>query len=137
MNAIDRFWTDVSFRPGSCWLWNGKTTLGYGYFCAEGRMFYAHRFAWEQENGAIPKGLDIDHLCRTRDCVNPAHMEPVTRRENVLRGNSRNALNAAKTLCDKGHPLSGDNLYTYPSGNRGCRDCRRRLRRETYERQRS
>ncbi|WP_229662619.1 HNH endonuclease signature motif containing protein [Nocardioides phosphati] len=110
-----------------CWLWQAKTGWqGYGLFWSgEQRTTVAHRWAWEQRNGPIPDGLQLDHLCRVRHCVNPDHLEPVTPRENVMRGDTPAARNAAKTHCARaGHPLSGPNLYISPKGARECRTCR-------------
>jgi hypothetical protein len=79
--------------------------------------------------------LQIDHLCRVRHCVNPAHMEPVTPRENILRSPvALAAINARKTHCPQGHPLSGANLYRTPQGFRACRECRRKSDRESKRR---
>lgn len=78
----------------------------------------------ELHKGPIPEGLVIDHLCRNRGCVNPDHLEAVTQRENILRGEGLAAANARKTHCPKGHPYSGENLYVVPSsGRRQCRIC--------------
>lgn len=85
----------------------------------------AHRFAYERLVGLIPEGLQLDHLCRVPYCVNPAHLEPVTSRENTMRGLNFAAVNAKKTHCLRGHLLSGDNLMTTPSyDGRLCRTCR-------------
>jgi len=84
-----------------------------------------HRIAWERANGPIPGGLQIDHLCRNRWCANVDHMELVTIRENVLRGMGISAMNARKTHCLRGHPLSGENLKMTPDGRRQCRACER------------
>ena len=97
----------------------------------------AHRVAYEALIGPIPKGLCLDHLCRVRYCVNPAHLEPVTVRENVLRGISPPAVNARKRLCKNGHALSGRNLYLktrYGWPGRECRTCKRLLARRWRER---
>src|SRR6266496_2265386 len=90
---VTRFWAKVDRSGGSraCWLWTGKTGRdGYGRIGLGGRgalvRVRAHRFAYELLIGPIPDGLQIDHLCRVRHCVNPAHLEPVTQRENILRG---------------------------------------------------
>jgi hypothetical protein len=91
-----RFWSKVD-RTGDCWKWTaGLTGSGYGRFRWDGGEVAAHRFAYELLVGAIPDGLQIDHLCRNRACVNPAHMEPITQRENILRGVGRAALNAPR-----------------------------------------
>lgn len=120
----DRFWSKVD-RSGACWLWTGlKLPHGYGRFGIGGRADHrdvlAHRFAYELLVGPIPGGLQIDHLCRVRACVNPAHMEPVTGAENTRRGG-----NAAKTHCKRGHEFSTANTYTRHDGRRQCRACHR------------
>jgi len=86
---------------------------------------YAHRFAYESVQGAIPAGFVIDHLCHNRSCVNPNHLVAVTKRLNALR-QSHVTLGPDGELaeCINGHPLSGVNLYTSPQGRRGCRTCR-------------
>jgi len=125
----DRFWNKVQAEPNSgCWLWTGYLTRGYGQFNIDGQMHRAHRLAYERLVGPIPESLDIDHICRIRNCVNPEHLEPVTRAENIRRGTTGQATgqrNQAKTHCTRGHPYSGDNLYTHPAGGRKCRACQR------------
>jgi hypothetical protein len=124
-------------RGPDCWEWVGsRDKAGYGQIARKRRLYRAHRFVYEQHKGPIPNGLDLDHLCRNRGCVNPAHLEPVTRRENVLRGQGLPAANAAKTHCSKGHPFIDGNLVanSLRHGWRLCRTCdnvnERRLRRE-------
>ncbi|MEE8234211.1 MAG: HNH endonuclease signature motif containing protein [Gammaproteobacteria bacterium] len=85
----------------------------------------AHRVSYEMENGLVPKGLELDHLCRVRNCVNPQHVEPVTHKENCQRGEV-GINHRRKTHCNRGHPYSGDNLYIVPkNGKRGCKTCSR------------
>jgi hypothetical protein len=74
--------------------------------------------------GPIPDGLVLDHLCRVRNCVRPEHLEVVTFRENVLRGEGSSANRARQTHCYKGHLLEGENVYTPHNGKRGCKTCR-------------
>ena len=113
-----------------CWLWDGLLNIGgYGrYWPKRGDRHYkmAHRVAYEAAKGPIPRGLQLDHLCRVRRCVNPAHLEVVTNRQNVLRGVGTTAQNARKKSCNRGHPLNGKNLYTHPrNGFRRCVTCHR------------
>lgn len=98
----ERFWAHVRKTP-TCWEWTAGTTgaSGYGVFRANGKATTAHRWAYEQLVGAVPEGLDLDHLCRNRLCVNPAHLEPVTHRENCLRGEAPAARYAQRERCDR------------------------------------
>ena len=120
-----RFWPKVDKRSSDeCWLWTAaRDTAGYGQFNVRGKHIRAHRFAYELLVGPIPEKRVIDHLCRNRDCVNPAHLEPVTNRENILRGVSKPAIYASRTHCSQGHLYSNDNTYFRPDGGRKCRAC--------------
>jgi hypothetical protein len=100
---------------------------GYGRISRGGRRaayIPVHRAAWELAGGTIPAGLEIDHLCRNRLCCNPAHLEPVIHRVNVLRGEGLAARNAVKTHCPRGHPYNETNTR-YSAGRRHCRTCAR------------
>ena len=122
----DRFWEKVK-KTKSCWNWTGKTktTRGYGVlWFGGGKTISAHRFSYEIHNGKIPNGLQIDHLCRNRKCVNPEHLEAVTDKVNVLRGIGLSAMNARKTHCKNGHPFNKQNTWHY-KGQRVCRICKR------------
>lgn len=134
----DRFWSKVEKTP-TCWLWTAaKTRTGYGRFQFEGKARLAHRMAYELIRGPIPSGLTLDHLCRVRSCVNPAHLEAVPLRVNLLRGMSFVADNARKTTCPKGHPYEGANLYERSSRrNRRCRACGREWMRDDRARRRA
>jgi hypothetical protein len=128
---VASFWSRVD-KTETCWLWTGaKSVRGYGV-AGQRPSRLAHRVAYEYLVGQIPEGLDLDHLCRVLACVNPDHLEPVPHRINVLRGESPAAQNAVKTHCKRGHSLSGDNLYVFPSGGRMCRTCYRAAARRTY-----
>lgn len=121
-----RFWSRVNKLPGGCWLWAGyRDEDGYGMFGSgsSGTRYGAHIHAWEDANGPVPAGLELDHLCRVRHCVNPSHLEPVTHKENCLRGTGPIPENATKTECVNGHPFNDANTYWRPGGHRDCRAC--------------
>lgn len=109
-------------EPNSgCWLWlGGLTDDGYGS-C---RSTTAHRISYQAFVGPIPDGLEIDHKCRVRCCVNPAHIEPVTHQINVDRRLPYTRANSFKTHCKHGHPLSGGNLVIEIWKGRPARKCR-------------
>lgn len=88
----------------------------------DGRMYHSHRVAYELAKGPIPPGLQLDHLCRNPRCCNPEHLEPVTCRENVLRGVGIPAQRARMTHCDRGHELTPENIVP-SAGYRRCRTC--------------
>lgn len=124
-------------KTDDCWNWTGsRTASGYGRLKVAGKMRRAHRLTYELLVGPIPEGLVLDHLCRNRLCVRPTHLEPVTERENILRGEGWAALNARKTHCERGHELSPDNTYVDPRGGRICRTCSHEIKRRYVERQR-
>lgn len=135
-HPLERFVSkiDVSGSGSDCWLWTGcLTERGYGLFWLRGNV-RAHRFSYETFVGPIPDGLVIDHLCRTRACVNPDHLEPVTDRENVLRGTGPTAKNARALTCQNGHEFTIENTYTRPGyGDRQCRTCRREEGRRRFQ----
>jgi hypothetical protein len=109
-----------------CWEWAGAHNRdGYGTAYKDGRPQGAHRVIYELLVGPIPDGLQIDHLCRNRGCVNPAHMEPVTKKVNLLRGEGVGARFARKTHCANGHPFDAENTRITPAGYRVCRTCHR------------
>lgn len=120
-----RFWDKVSPCPVSgCWLWTGAiTSQGYGSMGVDGKTVNTHRHAYLMLVGEIENGLELDHKCRVRRCVNPDHMEPVTKQINIARGEA-GANWAAKTHCPRGHAYSDTNTYLTPKGKRICRRCR-------------
>lgn len=125
-DIILRFWSKVEVI-GECWVWQANNTNGYGLFRVNGQRTpaSAHRWSYEFFGGVIPEGLHIDHLCRNPSCVNPAHLEPVTPRENVLRSRGLPAMNHQKTHCKWGHPLSGENLRTQIRNGHPKRRCKK------------
>lgn len=118
---------------GPCWWWTATlSTGGYGQFWDGSRLIQAHRWSYEFFIGPILDGLQLDHLCRVRNCVNPSHLEPVTQKENLARGESPSARGARKTHCPHGHEYAGYNLHISPRGGRLCRACNRARSLKTY-----
>lgn len=132
-DPLARFWEKVEMIPfETCWLWTGGTTPSkngaYGHFLVSNRprrQGLAHRFSYEFRYGPVPDGLELDHLCRNTTCVNPAHLEAVTHRVNVLRGSSPTAISVAMNACIKGHPFTTKNTGHNSRGSRYCRECHR------------
>lgn len=115
-----------------CWNWTGpRDHNGYGTVTIDGHT-KAHRAFYTRHVGEIPEGLQLDHLCRNRGCVNPEHLEPVTLRENVLRGTGVTAVNARRTHCIHGHLLEEPNLVRNSRGWRMCKTCQNARQRQQY-----
>lgn len=140
---VRSFWSKVNqdgpipdYAPelGPCWLWTAADNgHGYGQFWPG----VAHVFSWILENGAVPDGLELDHLCRVRLCVRPSHLEPVTRQVNMDRipAFARfdiGTLNRTKDTCPQGHPYDEANTYHTRGGRRHCRECDRQKKRRAY-----
>lgn len=120
----NRFWSKVEFTD-SCWTWARTRVRGYGQFSIKGVRSYSHRLAYELLVGPIPEGLVLDHLCRNTACVNPQHLEPVSQKVNVDRGElaeRQSQLARAATHCRNGHRRAG-NTYTTSQGYTGCTLC--------------
>jgi hypothetical protein len=122
MSALPaRYWSKVDKKPGDdCWLWTAATRDGYGTFWLNGQMRSAHRLSFVAARGEVTEALDLDHLCHNRACVNPAHLEPVTRMTNVRRGLVPNV-----THCGNGHEWTADNVYRRSNGSLRCKPCHR------------
>lgn len=136
-----KLWTRVNkngpvstHRPdlGPCWIWTGALTdKGYARIRHNKKLIRVHILLYERFIGAVPGGLELDHLCRVKNCVRPEHMEAVTHQVNVARAY------AVKTHCPAGHPLSGENLLPREDGYRECLECHRRRGRESQRRRRA
>jgi hypothetical protein len=119
----EAFWNRVD-KTGDCWEWTGsRNGDGYGTYSVGGKTHRAHRYAYEIVVGPIPEGKQLDHLCRNPPCVNPAHLEPVTSRENTLRGFGACGTNARKTHCKNGHEFTPENTRYRRRGDYIGREC--------------
>src|SRR5438552_3837324 len=124
----------LSDAGGGCWIWCAtRDRKGYGYLSYRHDNVRAHRFSYERFVGPIPNNLDLDHLCRNPTCVRPDHLEPVTVRENNLRGIGFAAQNFVKTHCLRGHEFTEANTQ-WKRGHRICLECRKIYNKETYAR---
>ena len=128
----ERFWSKVEKTP-TCWLWTGSCNpKGYGQFRVGKKKPGAHRVAYEWLVGPIPEGMQLDHLCRVRNCVNSDHLEVVTNLENNRRGERAN-----RTHCKQGHEYNEENTYRHPDGWRDCRACQREYGKQFREKRRN
>jgi len=118
VKTFERFMARVD-KTETCWLWRGAADgLGYGRIIVNRRIVLTHRYSYEAHTGPIPDSLVLDHLCRNPQCVNPAHLEAVTQRENMRRG-----MKVQQTHCKRGHALANDNLEAYRLNAYGHRIC--------------
>ncbi len=125
---ICRFWSKVrtsdihSYNDTPCLEWlAAKNQQGYGEFWLNGKLERSHRVSYENKFGKISEGLEIDHLCRNRCCINTDHLQVVPHKENMRRAISANR---NKTRCPQGHEYTSENIYIQPNGGRNCRICR-------------
>lgn len=128
-----RFWkfVDQPDAKSNCWVWRGaRGRKGYGHFSSHGAFpsKMAHRVAWLLLVGPIEEGLQLDHLCLNKACVNPDHLEPVTNQENMRRAVE------VRSSCRRGHPYDQVNTFYETSGKRGCRICREAARQSFHQR---
>jgi hypothetical protein len=116
----------LSPQEKGCWEWVGGKVQGYGFFHQDKKFRLVHRVIYELLIGKIPETLVTDHLCRTRHCCNPTHLEMVTSGENSLRGFSFVAINARKTHCKHGHEFTPENtIWSRSRSGRDCRECQK------------
>jgi hypothetical protein len=122
----ERFWEKVNKNgPNGCWVWTASlTSTGYGQIEVDYQKVKAHRVAYKLLVGDIPTDKELDHLCQNPVCVNPEHLQPVSHRDNVIRGKGWAKDNLAKTNCPQGHPYDLINTKFYKN-DRQCRTCKR------------
>lgn len=148
--VIDRIRARTVMESSGCWTWTGaQNGVGYGRIAwsEDGKMQYAltHRVMYEDAIGSIPDGTVLDHTCHGvdcptvnpegcphRSCCNPAHLEPVSQRENLLRGATMTAARRATTHCPQGHEYNDENTIVSNRGQRECKTCRYEKNRAYY-----
>jgi len=138
LTMLQRFWSNVVMTD-TCWIYIGNhNSKGYGVIKFRKEVggktftFMAHRYSYELLFEKIPSDMTIDHLCKEVSCVNPKHMEVVTRGENSLRGNGPTAKNKRKTYCNKGHKFDKENTYITKKGFRNCKMCHKNNEKRRY-----
>lgn len=132
--TLSRMNAKTRVTPTGCWEWTGsRQRNGYGRVSFQGQSRFSHRVGYTLLVGPIPEGMQIDHLCRNRACWNPDHLEVVTCRVNLLRGETLPAACAAKTACPRSHLYDAENTWVDNRGARICRTCNK-TRCKTYRR---
>lgn len=130
--TIESVYARLVPNENGCLEWTESTKSGYGRVNWDGVSKLVHRLVYEHTKGPIPDGLHIDHLCRNPLCANPDHLEPVTCRENILRGVGRSAEKARQTHCIRGHEFNDENTRYSTKGHRICRTCKLARFRDAY-----
>lgn len=136
----ERLMAAVEIDPDTgCWLWTHLSRYrdGYGQIRFKGTKHKAHRLSYETFVGPIPDGLVLDHLCRVRHCINPAHLEPVTQAENLRRGMAPAHITHRTGVCQRGHVITGYNAQRQVGGWTNCRECRNASKRRYFARKRA
>jgi hypothetical protein len=120
-----------------CWIWLLHTDKeGYGTIWKDGKNYFAHRHYYEMHKGLIPAGLQIDHTCNVRCCVNPYHLDPVTGLENMRRMAMRRSKHGLDEVCKHGHAFDADNTRIRKDGRRQCKTCQRAYKKASQNSQR-
>lgn len=133
-----KFMAKYKVHRNGCWEWTSyKDRRGYAVLSHKGKQIRAARLSYRLFVGSLPSHLEVDHLCRNRACVNPKHLEKVTHRVNVLRGETVTAINLRKTHCKNGHRLSGEVIRITKEGWRRCLICKRAGDRRRYRKARA
>lgn len=123
--TLDHVLATMLVTDSGCWKPTQKPRpKGYVLFTLDSHKVYAHRYMYEQIVGPIPEGMHLDHLCRNRWCINPEHLEPVTNRENWLRGENHMVAQMRQTHCKRGHEFTPENTL-WNNAHRYCRACAR------------
>lgn len=133
ISVIERFLNKIKILDSGCWKWISTiTNQGYGQFWFNGKQRSSHRFIYKYYHGEVNSSLVLDHLCRNRKCVNPEHLEQVSIKENILRGNGFAALNIKKTHCKNGHEFIDNNTHLDSNGHRRCKFCNK-IRQQQFQ----
>lgn len=124
LTAEQRITKSVVIDEAGCWIWQkGKNQYGYGQIRLDKKRWLVHRLTYTLFVGEIPEGMDIDHLCRVRDCCNPSHLEPVDRKTNLVRGEHPNMQAHREGRCARGHVVNADTASPRSDGRLKCREC--------------